>query len=83
MTSLALPDCTQLRAHPELASLAALAVSLALTRDALAVTYPEDVDPLCPRLHALDVLLYQIDTLSDALAHYRETLSADESLTLT
>lgn len=82
MTSLLLPDSTRLRAHPELASLAALAFALAIARDALAITYPEDVDPLCTRLHALDVLLHHIDGLSDALAHYRELLARDECLPL-
>jgi len=74
MSQAPLPDSDALLAHPELAVLAALSVALSLAREALGVDYPDDPDPLCPRLYAADVLLHHIGGLEGALALYREVL---------
>jgi hypothetical protein len=78
MSPAPLPDTDQMRAHPELCILAALSVSLSLAREALGVDYPDDPDPLCPRLYAADVLLHHIDGLQGALALYREVLDGHD-----
>ncbi|WP_438003647.1 hypothetical protein WME89_00795 [Sorangium sp. So ce321] len=68
------------RADDEGSAAAALVVALALARDALTANYPDDPDPLCPRLYAVDVVLHHIDGLSDALARHRAALDGDDRL---
>lgn len=68
------------RADDEGSAAAALAVALALARDALTANYPDEPDPLCPRIYAVDVVLHHIDGLSDALARHRAVLDGDHRL---
>ncbi|WP_437647713.1 hypothetical protein [Sorangium sp. So ce362] len=68
------------RADVEGSAVAALVVALALARDALTASYPNDPDPLCPRTYAVDVVLHYIDRLDDALGRYRAVLDGDERL---
>ncbi|XXX72843.1 hypothetical protein WMF30_24635 [Sorangium sp. So ce134] len=68
------------RADDEGSAAAALVVALALARDALIASYPDDPDPLCPRLYAVDVVLHYIDRLSDALARHGAVLDGDDRL---
>lgn len=82
MSPAPLPDTDQLRAHPELGALAALSVALSLAREALGVDYPDDPDPLCPRLYAADILLHHIGGIEGALALYREVLDSHDPLRL-
>lgn len=64
----------------ELATLAALAVALALAREAISAGYPAEPDPLCPRTYAADVVLHQLAALDGALTRYRAALDGDEQL---
>jgi hypothetical protein len=80
MSPAPLPDTDALRAHPELGVLAALSVALSLAREALGVDYPDDPDPLCPRLYAADILLHHIGGLDQALTLYREVLDGHDPL---
>ncbi|WP_437674772.1 hypothetical protein [Sorangium sp. So ce131] len=68
------------RTDVEGSAVAALVVALALARDALTVSYPDDPDPLCPRLYAVDVVLHHIDGLCDSLARHRAVLDGDDRL---
>jgi hypothetical protein len=68
------------RADVEGSAAAALAVALALARDALTASYPDDPDPLCPRTYAVDVVLHYIGRLHDALGRYRAVLDGDDRL---
>ena len=77
-----LPDTDELRAHTELGVLAGLSVALSLAREALRVDYPDDPDPLCPRLYAADILLHHIGGIERALALYREVLDGHDPLRL-
>ncbi len=78
MSASTLPDMDELRAHPEMAALAVLAVALDLTGEALAALFADDIDPLCPRTQAVDRMLHYSARLSEALAEYRTLLCADE-----
>jgi hypothetical protein len=80
MTAVPLPTADELRAAPELATLAALAVALALAREAISAAYPAEPDPLCPRTYAADVVLHQLAALDGALTRYRAALDGDEQL---
>lgn len=80
MSPAPLQDTDALLAHPDLGVLAAHSVSLSLAREALGIDYPDDPDPLCPRLYAADVLLHQIAGLDGALARYREVLDGHDPL---
>ncbi len=80
MSPAQLPDTDELRAHPELGVLAGLSVALALAREALGVDYPDDPDPLCPRLYATDILLHHIGGIQGAIALYREVLDGHDPL---
>ena len=80
MTLPHLPDLDDLRHHPELGLLATLAVTLALTREALGVSYPDEPDPLCPSLYAVDLVLHHIAGLEGALALYRDRVAEQDAL---
>ncbi|XYH99299.1 hypothetical protein ACMHYB_05875 [Sorangium sp. So ce1128] len=55
-------------------------MALALVRDALTASCPDEPDPLCPRIYAVDVVLQYIGRLNDALTSYRAVLDGDDRL---
>ncbi|KYF87748.1 hypothetical protein WME98_27755 [Sorangium sp. So ce296] len=68
------------RGDDEGSAVAVLVVAFALARDALTASYPDDPDPLCPRIYAVDVVLHHIDGLSDAITRYHAVLDGDDRL---
>jgi hypothetical protein len=71
MTAAPLPSADALRAVPELAALATLAVALALAREAIVAGCAEEADPFgaCP--NAADLVLHHLAALDGALTRYR------------
>lgn len=80
MNAAALDEEELRRADVGGSEVAVLVATLALARDALTANYPDDPDPLCPRIYAVDVVLHYIDRLHDALARYQAVLDGDDRL---